>query len=554
MAVSNRAGAASGASQPNLGAQQNTQQQAGAVPPNGAAYAAPGATNTVNAFWLANQFARGSVNPRTIEYLKEVDDGLKRRLTEMLGAARAEYRRIELSDPSGAQAYVVNVDGVQSASIVIFSDILPPYENHLPVSMRNVPALQSLKAEIGDVGLINTYVIRSTDLDRADRMAAVLLTDLAPAIDVNLNIPIRMMGGDGNVEFAVDTRLDSVRAMVDRMSPHALMPRMDMGFTVTMRLPRDRNMAVAGQNLAQDSVPFLVVGAYTEVLGPYPDSTGRPRFVPAIRRTAIYSSIPNLSSLLIAEVLSTEYFVRRGMWKRYYTRFAKGSPNLGQMMPDPNNPNELWFAKDMAEMETFINENFMPPMMLAEVVEGHYRIPDIALYSGRAEDYQSILTAAAAMFGVPTPTQVPPPAACVGVEYVGSFGLPGGEQRDTRSVTYLDEVAARGSVDDATRAILTNYTMLPADKATVVSGLIGTSCTFLNQSTLAATHPSFSAWLSQNVPTSVRLVDADGTYSSFTPVGNMMAGFTDYTGFGTVMHQQQRQSFGSTAYAPRRWV
>ena len=289
---------------------------AGAFTGNDRPYEAPGVNNAggINPLFLAQTFSRGSITPQILEYIEKTEEELKRILSTALRTESAKYRRVELRDPMGAQAFVVENNGTQYASIIIFSDILTAYEGNLPASMRNLPALNSLKAEIGDVYLLNTYVIRTEDLGRSEKMASALAMDLAPVINPELNIPLALLGSGGQLEFTVDTRLESVRQMADRLSPHALTPRIDMGFVVSMRMPRDRNNTYAGQVLSDNVVPFLVVGAYTEVTGPYQDATNRQKFVPAIRRPVIYSTIQTLSSIILADMLSQEYFIPRGMW------------------------------------------------------------------------------------------------------------------------------------------------------------------------------------------------------------------------------------------------
>ena len=93
--------------------------------------------------------------------------------------------------------------------------------------------------------------------------------------------------------------------------------------------------------------------------------------------------------------------------------------------------------------------------------------------------------------------------------------------------------------------------MQPNDKATLIANLLGSSTTFLFQTSLAAIDPEFTAWLSRMVPQNIRLVDTDGSYSSFTPVGNFMARYTDYQNCVSPMFQQARQVVGQGSYIRR---
>lgn len=491
---------------------------------------------------IVKYFGRTAVSPAIKEYLTTVDEGLK---AAQLGIK--EIRRVELSEPSGAQAYIATGEGGEKyAAIILFSDALSMTQvDYTPYSMFVIPALKSLGDLEGQVTLVSSYVLMNEDLTRASEMTGSLIMDLVPYVRKDLiEVNVQNLAQPG-IEYIVDASVENAKMFENQVSPQSVRPRADIGFTVTMRLPQNRNMQIGNQQLMSDQRPFMAVGAYVDVIGPFIDpTTGASKYQPLIRVTFIESLMPIFGSIALALPLILEYFVRQGLWKRPFMKFAAGTPNLGQLTPDPVKADKLWFAPGITEMEAFLPMHTMPPMLCLDVVEGRHRISDLFMFQD-PHYHPRIVDECMKFFNAPIPRFTGAVCKVANVDYIGAYGQRGGRMSDTRDVTYLDEVAKSGSLDEVTKKSLLNYMPRPQDRASVVSRLCN-GFTSLYQCSTVLISAEFVSWIAACVPYSnIRIVDPNG-YANSLPMASFDPSFVNYGAYHSVMSQQYRPFAGAT--------
>lgn len=480
-------------------------------------------------------FATMTLTKKHEEYLEAV--------TKISEPKLRHLKRVQLPEPMGAQAYIAQaVDGTKSGINIIFADLIPPSVDFLPMSLKAEAAARSLRQLHPDVALVNTILVKDRDLERTQQMAQTLVAELCPQIDQQFRDAAAKDLAVHN-DFVVDNNLETARAFIDRISPSAVLPKMDLAITISVR--RRTNNMWNNQNpfakFVQDNqpIPFMAITAMVDVMGPFMDpTTSTQKYQPMIRITSMHSLIPLMGSIFLGQVLAAQNFIQYGNWKRPFMKFAKGTPNLGNLTVDPDGSGKLWFAPDVQSMDTFIAQWLMPPILCMDVVEGQARIPSIHSFADGTPDNQAyLLSEASRFFGSVIPQFMGAPYNPLAIDYIGTVGPADGQQVDSREYTYLNKVC-EGALDPNTSRVLLNFFPMPEERARVVSQLSG-NAQFLYQDTVVAISGAFLSALSQILPSSgIRVFDPT-SQNGVIPLAGFGAQFGNFTGFMSPAYRQQ---------------
>lgn len=495
-----------------------------------------------NALDFVGLFTTMTITKKHKEYLDAVVEIAKSKLPNLV--------REQLPEPSGAQAFIVTDEtGQKYALNLLFKDLIAPSAELIPLSFKAKVAADALQRKSPGISLINTIIVGDRDLDRVQQMAIALVASLS----IQVSAEYRDAGARDlsvNNEFVVDNNIEAARNFIDRTSPTGVLPYFDLGFTIGVR--RKSKNAWANNNpytrYVQDNQPepFMAVGAMVDIKGPFPDpTTGVQKYQPVIRITAMPSLIPLMGSVFLAQVLAAQNFIQFGTWKRPFMKFSKGSPNLGNLTPDPDGSGKLWFAPDIQSMETFIAQWCYPPILCMDITEGTIRIPSLyAFTDASAQNQQALLNEAARFFGQPLPMFNGTPYTPVATDYIGTVGPAEGVQLDSRKITYLNQ-AAEGALDANTARVLLNFFPDPLERARTIAQLSG-SFVSLYQDTVVSVNGAFLSAVSQILPNSGLTVFDPTGQGGVVPLSGFSPQYGNYTGFMPVATMsQQRPIYGT---------
>ncbi len=508
---------------------------------------APGAAVNMGAFGLIGLFNQPSVSPKIEAYLKEVTEEITN-----IGSFKegVSIRRVMLQNPASAQAYVAtDAQGNKYASIILFADSMTPLvQNNMPSSMYKEVAAQALNAAEPGVHIANLYVIIESDVVRSKQMARCLIRDLLPLVHSGVR-DMQLHNLKADAEYIIDSSVDSARVFENRHSPHDVRPRIDMGFTISIRKPRSGNQFnMPGPDMSENQT-IMSVGAFVDVLGPYIDSvTGIQKFQPVIRISDITSLLPLAGAALLALTAATQHFISEQGWKRPFSKFGKGTPNLGNLITEEGG-DKPWHIPDPVVMERFIQSRMYPPLMAVDVVTGRSRVPAMFLFDSLT-GYTRLSDESAKFFNQPLERMNSPICTTINRDYIGAYGQAGGVMKDTRDVTYLDVMATAGSLDPNTQSKLMNYVVgEPAARAAVVSAVTG-GFTSLFEVSIVMINAEYLVWISKAVQTTgLRLLDPNAQ-TNIVPLASFNPQYGNFNGFTSIFQQPGRvQTFtGQTIF------
>lgn len=408
-----------------------------------------------------------------------------------------------LTQPTGSHVFMMG----NCAIIILFQAGLTDQQNYAPQSFYGRAAARELTSRFKDARLINYLIVSPQDYDRVAQMGQYIAVSLAIASNPSFyNQDVQLLSGN---EYVVDPDVMAAKAYINQINPHALQPRIDIGFIVYAKQARTQGMP----SWAEDQRPIAAVGGYTEMMQRRQDHTGAIKYVPLVHITSISSGIPLPGILPLCLALAADQFISSRRWVSQFG-FQRGKPNLGNLSADPQDPKKLWFANTPQERDEWIHANTLPAVLAIDVVEGQARIPTIALY-GDPQNATRVYDQVQHFFsGKLLLDRTQAPFHVQAVDYIGAYGEHGGTIQDSRNIDYLNLLAAGGTQDENAR-FLQNYPQDPTIRARVVAEKTGGSFKSLYLNQISVLNMNLLGVLASAVQNTIQITST-GTTSRMT--------------------------------------
>jgi len=249
--------------------------------------------------------------------------------------------------------------------------------NELPTSkvsaiLEQFKVNNQKQGKVNDVLLVNTVSIIPEEYGQtyAIKMANSIMNSFtAQEILVENKFNVETIGGN---TLMVVTNMQEVRAYVAQHSPHLVAERDDIGFLVRTGFRTRGNDVVPGEVL------FAVTG-YTKFVTPREIGSQSNRIRPVPTISAIVSRAPLFGYLPLAIAIATECFCTKGMWRDPYRNLAKGRPNLGYFIDQPDGKRRPITTSH--EFDTVIAAAFDIPLLAIDITEGRYSFPNMMFFA-----------------------------------------------------------------------------------------------------------------------------------------------------------------------------
>jgi len=371
-----------------------------------------------------------------------------------------------LAEPTGAHAFISG-----DAVIILMFDAMLPHDmqNFTPSSDYGSLAFKSLEQEFGKTKkLLHVVLVQPEDYPLALQMANWLQLNLAVATNTANSADSNLSVLNG-LQFSIDPSVETARNFIQQNSPHAVQERIDLGFTIYAKTPRqDNNMPRLS---IEESRPIAAVGAYVEIWLPENQAytTGTPKYAATVHITNITALLPIPGILPMCMAIAADQFIQQGRWLQPFMSFQKGKANLGNLSPDPQDPKKLWFAPTPDALYKWVGANmYTRPCLAVDVAEGRCRVPALANYG----DYKysgAVYDQIGAFFGNLPMNRNAPPFTVMAQTFCGQYGdqRAPGHLVDSRDLDYI-KLLADGSQDQSARLLL-QYSSDPALRARVMS-------------------------------------------------------------------------------------
>ena len=477
-----------------------------AAPVNPTTTAAPGyntpPTNSDLYGFLNRYSANQALGPEIEKYMELLKQHLPKDVTPAITIRR-------LSEPAGAHVVIAG----NAAIILLFDAVLSKdVQNFLPTSDYGAHVARALNNEIKPTpNLLNIILIQPEDYIRVQQMAQHLWFNLTFANDGTSNgVDISLFSKN---EFVVDVNPETARNFIGQRYPHAVMPRIDIGFTLFAKTPRRQGGGFT--NYLDESRPIAALGAYVEIWQPNETNSLQqgPKYAATVHITNITSDLPFSGIIPFLFAIAADRFLDRGGWKQPFSSFRKGLPNLGQLSLDPSNKGNLWFANTPDELNTWIHANMLPrPFLAVDVVEGQARIPALAVY-GDAQTYSNkVYEHIQSFFGanLPINRSIPPYITLPVPAFIGHYGDPRGKLEDSREVDYLNLLAKTGTQDPSSRFLL-QYNADPTVRARLIHEKTGGTFKSSHRVHISFLDPNLLGVLAQDIVNKVKILGGNET-------------------------------------------
>ena len=413
--------------------------------------------NLMNALGVGQQ-----ITPDIEAYIKTIKECFQKD-PDNTPTGKITVRR--LNEPAGAHAFISG----NAVIILLFDELLPhDSQKFTPVSDYGFPAYRSLKNDVpGDTRLLHVIVVGKEDYVRAPQMANYLQLNLAVANNVGFSADADISLFN-KLQYTIDPNAETARGFIQQHHPHTVQPRIDIGFTIYAKIPRDSSSNLQDM---QDSRAIAAVGAYVEIWQPENQNyqTGAVKYAATVHITNITSLIPLPGILPLSMAIAADQFIQQNRWLQPFMSFQKGKPNLGNLSPDPQDAKKNWFAPNPAALYQWIGANmFTRPFLAVDVAEGVARIPALANY-GDADYTKDVYNQIAGFFGNLNMNRDIPPVIIMAQTFCGVYGdgRPNGQLIDSRDLDYMKMLA--DNTQDIPARLMLQYTSDPAARARIVS-------------------------------------------------------------------------------------
>lgn len=452
---------------------------------------APGSGYSGNLTGLFGMFNGTGLTETYTKFLKNVTDSARSSLPSI------EW--VEVVQPGGTVLFkATDSKGTKYGYIMVLADLQQaPSQYGFPKSDGITKAMVAIKNNptLSDINIVGSILLTSADLERIGGITSAILSALVPRCISEIGgLTIHQLAAINNgqqnpqqnnffnmggTQYRIDsTNVEAVRSFEEIRSPHALRPRIDYGFTLSMRRPNNGWNAAQYPNQSFNAMDdnwetIAAVGAFTDFVGPVPMG-GAEKYYPVVRITSITSALPVDGMMLLLLALSAQYFIKQDMWFRPYTNVSgsskkkSGTPNIGNLIYNAEKT-DVWYAQNETDLVQFRQNYLLNPVLAVDIALGRAMITGLMQIADPNMHGRLRQTAGEFFCGAAPQTAVSQHAA---LEVIGSIGWNGGQHIDSRYVTYLDEVARNGQLDEAKRRLLLSYNPVnPLERETVVANL-----------------------------------------------------------------------------------
>lgn len=416
------------------------------------------------------------------------------------------------------------VECASSAFLLLFPDVIPtPTDPEVPKSEYIRVALTTLSQVRPDLRPKNAILVSKQDYGRARHMAGHLARNLMVATNSQYASITAQALSDGN--YVIDANPAMASNFINMLNPHEVQPRADIGFTVSIRRQRTPGREFQ-QGLVDELTQLAACTGYVEMIRQQ-DQAGNIKHLPLVHITAMDSMIPHPAMIPLLATLAADRFIIKNGWRNQFSKFAKGAPNLGNLIPDPQDPSKPWFASNVLERDQFIATHVFPPALAIDVVEGQARIPAIANYPLVA-GAPKVLEDIRSFFGVDvTQLRNIPLTSVSTVDVIGYYGDRAGNLLDSRNIGYLDLMASLGALDRDAEALLYHQTE-PRRRQRVVAQAAGATYVPMFTNNVTVLNANLLNFMSSVIGQTLRITQAGGS----TGVASVDFAIAQGLGFG----------------------
>lgn len=383
--------------------------------------------------------ATGSMTLMTDEATNYVDAVMK-----LLGTKpRIVYEMLNVGIDKIA-AIVIYSQITKNGVVLLFEDSYTNVGSNIPPTEQIQDVYQRMITLAPDMHVCQAICVAPCDYNRKAQMADHI-NNCILGMDFPGEFRLVLNSFNKSQQFVVNTDPQVVRAEMNRLSPHSIPTRDDIGAVVQLAIPKKKGTLISNDPNDIDLKTVLVMSGYTNInmlASPMfgaqvgvnmPQSNVQ--FMPTVCLTSIMSAIASPSILGMALCVAAEALIVQNGWVNPYTSLAQDAPNLGNLTIDPktNKP----FNLKPEDVKSFLNSYFCPAFLAIDITDGRARIPGIDNF---AFNLDSALEGIAKFTGVPL--QVNQAVKLMTKEYIGLATVEGGKTVDTRALDFLKIVKA----------------------------------------------------------------------------------------------------------------
>ena len=179
--------------------------------------------------------------------------------------------------------------------------------------------------------------------------------------------------------FKVTTDQERVVQYIRSCWPVDTLPRHDVGFLIYGTLPIKGQVGADGKQ-AVEVIPLVAVTGYTEFIYAKAGTmyAAELRHAPVFVITGIYSRLPTSRLTALGLAASATVFITNGQWLEPYSRYTKGSPDIGNLARDPET-GKLYTVQDVVSRNNILN-NYLAtkvPRLALDVQLGQPLMPGL---------------------------------------------------------------------------------------------------------------------------------------------------------------------------------
>lgn len=250
-----------------------------------------------------------------------------------------------------------------------------------PVAFHFSNAIERLNETTKGVEICTTFVITQEAYARKDKMVSYLVE-----MFLSLLIPENRIGKVNLASIPtmrVITSPHIVRREIEERHPTGVIPPIHTGIVIEMEPPHRRRSPYSND---RDGNTFLMaVGATTTFRttssSGYPSVVGLDKYRPYITINSVIMATPTLSMALFGIMIAIKHLAANQGWKDQFFNFESGAQNIGNLIPTSemdNRGNLVPFrVKDRCEVEQFIAERTLPPVVVVDITDGAPRAPGL---------------------------------------------------------------------------------------------------------------------------------------------------------------------------------
>lgn len=372
----------------------------------------------------------------TANFASQLDQAGKTYLSELVDYLKKKPGvDVRTVNSSHVEARYVVDRNTKSLVLLLFADTYVGPSNMAPsiLSASIIDTIHADDKETLSYDALQTITVTREDYALSNNMGAFILNLFESFGGRASQMTVQSLRGH---KIHVITNIEEVRQFVRSVSPHAVPARDDIGFLFC--IDRRNNNPFNIQTPDLDKV-FAVTG-YTRFLSP--EAAGCDKFLPVVTITDIVSKVANTSLLGLILPIAVDMFIRGNLWTTPYRTFAKGRPNLGNLMLDPATKTPK-FTESELDLNVVLNSWMVQPYFAIDIADGRARMPGIdALTSetGIVDVYETIQR----FYGFSQPPNEPALtdknlSVFKLINYTGTY-IDSGTTKDTRCVDYLNVI------------------------------------------------------------------------------------------------------------------